>query len=173
MLVLANHSYSLESPLLNITSYGQGSFPLYVSDNHTYDLGALQANGTCQPQSEYQWGFSIFLLFAHLVATNILAILLYSVWLDTFTYHEQQPSTIFGSLTSALEVGAAIHAELGSDADGLRDEDLKCALKLRGAGIRPRKYREVTEEAQGFESSVHVTNLALEDRPPQWAGRET
>lgn len=103
--------------------------------------------------------------------TSVLAILMYVVWLDTFTWRDEDCSHTFGKLSSALVVAAAIHEELGSDADGRCDEELKRALKAQGAGIRPRRLCEIMGEETKISTSVHVTSIAPEDCPLPWSGR--
>lgn len=173
--VLPDQVYDLPQPLLNITVIFAWSFPTYIFENATFSQADLLRNGTCQPQKDYQWGFSITLLFAYLIVTCVFSLVLYAVWLDTFTYHDKDPSHLFGNLTSALEVAAAVQEELGEVPMGCTNSELNRILRARGASIRPRRHDVRTDNQEMAKSapSVHVTSIALEDCPPAWIGRET
>ena len=95
--------------------------------------------GTCTPQQQYRWGFSLILLFMWLSITWLLSIFMYLVWAIHYWNSHQLPEEadkVFGSLRTAMAVTESIRQELGDEvASRLSDDGLKKALKDRGLGV--------------------------------------
>ncbi|KAK5677187.1 hypothetical protein LTS10_010376 [Elasticomyces elasticus] len=160
-------------PLLNVVASSQ--MPMYglPTVNRTYTFQDLSLEGACMPQKDYQWGFSLTILFSFLIVTCTLATWLYVIWLGTFTWEHDDASRVFGELASALHVAAAVHQVLGAVAgNNPTERELQLALKMRGRMDVPfGRYRDPKEEVGETPSSLHIGQIELQDCPPTYAGR--
>lgn len=130
----------LSTPLLNITMNNLANIDSNIYyQGRMFDVAQLQEMGACAPNQRYRWGFSLILLFMWLSITGSLSILMYLVWVIHYWKSHQLPQEadkVFGSLRTAMAVTESIRQELGDDvASRLSDDELKRALKDRGAGV--------------------------------------
>lgn len=123
----------------------------------------------CEPQKLFRWGFSLILLFMFLSITWLLSIIVYVVWvIDYWTSyrHAAEERKLFGSLRTTLAVAGSILEELGpEEANDLSNEELKKALKARGAGMRlrgrQRRTLTLTREERGDRQDGEDIRLRL------------
>ncbi|KAK5113616.1 hypothetical protein LTR85_010845 [Meristemomyces frigidus] len=164
----SNRTYPLLPPLLNITTLPIDPYSLYTYQNRTIALDDIihGGGGLCQPQKHYRWGFSFLLLFTYLVVTCVFTIVVYCVWLDTLRYKlDRHTSHLYGTLSTALEVGASIREELGHEANGLQDGELRHRLRHRGAGMRlrrsePSRVTDQVEESKDARQRLSISSAS-------------
>ncbi|KAK6417389.1 hypothetical protein LTR81_009138 [Elasticomyces elasticus] len=172
-VLLNDQNHTVDQPLLNVAASSQMTMYWLPTVNRTYTFQDLSLKGACMPQKEYQWGFSIALLFSFLIVTCALATWLYIIWLGTFTWEHDDPSRVFGELTSALHVAAAVHQVLGTVAgNNPTERELQLAVKLHGRMDVPFGcYRDPKEGMGKTSSSLHIGQIELQVCPPTYAGR--
>ena len=125
--------YHLGPPLLTIRVPEQITMGY---DNQLYSTEYLRHNGVCQPRNKYKWGFSFNLTFAWLLASGVLGLALYAVWLGTFRGGELADA-IFGSEKTVLVVAEAYQDAVGGREEALRldNAELKAAREKWGIGV--------------------------------------
>lgn len=127
----SNQTFHLDPPLLNI------SYNMFAYEHKAYSAQFLASYGVCAPQKAYKWGFSFNLLFAFLLASTVVWLCVYIVWIRcTFQVDGEQTSKYFGSLRTALEVAIAIREQLGEQVIDMSNDGLKQEARLRKAGLR-------------------------------------
>ena len=102
-----------------------------------YDFDSLRQKGVCTPQQLYTWGFSFVLLFAFLLVSFVVWMSVYIVWVHVELEAKQTDrAMVFGSLRTALEVGAVLRDNIGDDAQEMKNEGLERAAREGRLGIK-------------------------------------
>jgi hypothetical protein len=140
-------------------------------DNRTYDIPYIKANGLCQQQNTYQWGFSFLLLFIALLLSALWALGMWATWLDAYynsridAAHERD----MGSWRAAMDLAGGISASLGAGVLGDPDttgDVLAKTTHLGNAEMR-RRVRRASGRGRMSYMSLDESDRAMVTRSAQ------
>lgn len=103
-----------------------------VNGTQIFDIQQILDNGVCQPQKEYNWGFSGLLLFWTVLMTTIWGIGMWTMYLDAL-FHSQlvKHGRSMGRYRAAVDFVDVMQQNLGplGSTESLSDADLRHRLK--------------------------------------------
>lgn len=117
--------YDLSAPLLNIT---QPLSTVRSYDGQLYLADQVSRSEIAMPANYYQWGFSFGLTFLFLIATLLIGLALYVVWLSSF-WEAELADSIFGSLKTPIKVAEALAQAVEADIHVLSNAELEAERK--------------------------------------------
>jgi hypothetical protein len=135
-------------------------------DNRTYDIPYIKANGLCQQQNTYRWGFSFLLLFIALLLSTLWALGLWAMWLDAYwnSKIDAARERDMGSWRAAMDLAEGISASLngkiscGQDTIG---DVLGQTKNLGDSEIRRRVRQESGRGWIGYMNLVGPDNVIM------------
>lgn len=113
---------------------------IWGHNNETYDLTYIKANGACQQQQTYKWGFSFLLLFIFCVIQTVWSFGMYVMYMDAYMESRfERAGRDMGTHRAALDFAKAIRKDMGEEAtEELGDGELRRRVrrKLNGGVIQ-------------------------------------
>ncbi|KAK3673259.1 hypothetical protein LTR78_006804 [Recurvomyces mirabilis] len=138
-ITLENHTYTLQSPPLDIEVTGPpSSWSLFLGSNDAligYFSNATVADGAvCQPTAQYIWGFSAMLLLLLSVLTILFATTLLALQTEVYLCSQANRSQVVeNGYKDAVYVVQAL-----KEAHDVKEED-ELLKEMDGRGYRPKK----------------------------------
>ncbi|OJD34185.1 uncharacterized protein BKCO1_2500035 [Diplodia corticola] len=114
---------------LNIT-YLPG---IWAYNGEMYNGEYIEKHGHCQPEKEYQWGFSFQLLFIFSILNLIWAVSLWYLWLSARGDYNVQ--TRYGKYRAAVDLVGVAKEALGNRVEEMSNAEIEKELKWRSTGI--------------------------------------
>ena len=99
-----------------------------VNDTEIFNIQQILENGICQPQKEYNWGFSGLLLFWTVLMTTIWGIGMWKMYLDALFHAELvKYGRSMGRYRAAVDFVEVMEQKLGHSGNtkSLSDADLR------------------------------------------------
>lgn len=168
-----NNTIDLEAPTLNISQYydvQSGWSPvtntsqvLYYqpSQKNTYNSTFIKEHGVCNPEPNYQWGYSSQLLFIAVILTTVWAVGMWCMWVDA---HYQSKLDLYGRRLGGFRAAVDVAQILQNEFDDTEDID-----RLSDGTLRKRanasKHR-VTISYADLVAEKATKNRAM--RPARW-----
>ncbi|KAK5679492.1 hypothetical protein LTS10_008310 [Elasticomyces elasticus] len=189
-ITISNHTYTLQQPLdvampdrprfqSGLTIPDAAAYWSYNTEALSNDY--LQHNTTCQPLTDYQWGFSSLLLFAFCVTSLVFAIVMF--FLDAVSYLEgcadrlDVPANVY---RDALDLSIDLRARYGEEVDQMPSRELLNLVEHERSEMSldlthlPQNRKEMRKQQRGRGRTLNMDREAvaafLERAKASWAG---
>lgn len=123
-------------PLRDVISPDEQYYTISGRYGALYDSTYIKTHSSCKPSETYQWGFSYIFLFMVSIFNFVWSVIMICMWLDTRRASRMYKSGRRpGLLRSVLDLSAAVREELGAEADGMEEEELRENLTKSGGAL--------------------------------------